>query len=289
MEAEANQCFVCDKQLESYENNIIKTTLSAFTSSTLFEMLEKLLDESIPNPDQCCCNECTKKLNDYDYASLTALNIEADLLDMYRKKNICYYIEETQDISQDEPESADALATMLIDYVEEDDDKIENEEMVEFLYEIEDNVDEETPPPKKTKRKRTGKKKNDRYIEIDASDGATVDDMKMRREKSLRCKQCNVRFTSYEIKLEHMKTHKHKQLVCDICGVTYKSKTALDVHIGMHSGISPHECDVCGKKFTQKGALVRHMPLHTGEHPYQVIDNNLRILKFLELEPSLIN
>lgn len=268
METEIAQCFVCDKQLESCDNSI-QTTIAAYSATSLCEILEKLLDESIPNPDQSCCNDCTKKLNDYDYASVTALNIEAELLDMYRKKNICYYIEETTEVSQDATQSPDALSEMLIDYVEDDGDKMGDEGLVEFLYEVDEDVAEETPPPRKTKRKSSGKKKNtDRYVEVVSSDGAEV---QIRREKSLRCKQCNVRFDTYETKLDHMKTHKPKKsLVCDICGVTYKSKTALDVHIGMHSGISPHECEVCGKKFTQKGALVRHMPLHTGEHPYQV-------------------
>lgn len=71
-----------------------------------------------------------------------------------------------------------------------------------------------------------------------------------------------------------MKSHHFdKKFDCNICGVSYKSKSGLDVHIGLHKGLSPHQCTICNKKFTQKGALVRHMPIHSGEKPYQVSSN----------------
>lgn len=122
-------------------------------------------------------------------------------------------------------------------------------------------------------------------------------------EDSLICKKCDFMANNHEEMAEH-KANEHrngrgKLLSCDICGRTYKSKSALSVHLAMHNGLSPHgnscsfslwprlnltfgfefhkfhkfviaECEMCGKTFTQRGALVRHMPMHTGERPHQV-------------------
>lgn len=60
------------------------------------------------------------------------------------------------------------------------------------------------------------------------------------------------------------------RVVCDICGKSYKTKSALSLHINVHTQKNAHECNICGRGFTQRGALVRHMPMHTGEKPYQV-------------------
>lgn len=38
-----------------------------------------------------------------------------------------------------------------------------------------------------------------------------------------------------------------EKLVCDICGQTYKTRTALSIHVAMHQGRSPHECELCKK------------------------------------------
>lgn len=242
--------------------------MSRYTSTPIYRLVEKFLDQSLDEPDQCCCDECTKKINDYDLATLTAQNIEAELLDLYHRKTLTsYYIEDESDLMQEtrdeddadaDDDEHDALDEMLMDYeapmtatmkVE----KLTREEIAEYGLTVED--DEQ---PLKRRRGRPRK---------------TVEQMirDQRHPEPHQCKKCNIKFETKEEQKEHMKIHSSKNpLVCDICGQTYKSKTALSIHVGLHKGISPHECDICGKKFTQKGALVRHMPLHTGERPYQV-------------------
>lgn len=60
------------------------------------------------------------------------------------------------------------------------------------------------------------------------------------------------------------------QFVCDICGQTYKHKSSLEIHIGIHNGISVFTCEYCDKPFTQKISLQRHLPIHTQIPQYAV-------------------
>lgn len=89
----------------------------------------------------------------------------------------------------------------------------------------------------------------------------------------LSCKKCSFTCQTIPDLRAHAKTHTDSPFVCDLCGRSYKTKSALTVHVGVHAGRDPFECPVCKKKFTQNGALSRHMPLHTGEKPYQVNQN----------------
>lgn len=275
MEIERSHCFICDKLLPSFDNNI-RGISSTYSSSLLVDLLEKLLSEKISASDPCCCEECTKKLNDYDLAMLTALNIENELLDMYRKKNIEYYVEEVESHIEDGEDRDELSDDMLTELIDEDGDMDMKEEMelVEYVYEVEEDAASPVTPPSATKKKKRGRRRN---VDVEDDDDDNETDVKQQTGKRLQCHQCRLDFDTKVERLEHMRLHRKKNsLICDICGQTYKSKAALDIHVGIHNGVSPHECQVCGKKFTQKGALVRHMPLHTGVHPYQVgFDRNI--------------
>lgn len=63
-------------------------------------------------------------------------------------------------------------------------------------------------------------------------------------ENDLTCKQCPFTANSQEEFAEHKATEHYKEngkrLTCDVCGRTYKSKSALSVHLAMHKGRSPH-------------------------------------------------
>lgn len=69
------------------------------------------------------------------------------------------------------------------------------------------------------------------------------------------------------------------RVMCDICGKSYKTKSALSLHINVHTRKNAYECNICGRGFTQRGALVRHMPMHTGEKPYQVWPIELNFIR----------
>lgn len=270
MASDASQCFICDKTLASVGHNMTITT-TTYSSTPLFELLERLLSEQLDESDQCCCDECLRKLNDYDLATVTAINIENELTDMYRNKSCTFYLEE--DVTEASPhieeneESVEVLNDMLLELIHEDDpeesEKV-GEELVEYLYDADEVSDNEAATAPSIAKRKRGRRKQKLGEDSDEPEPESP-------SKDWNCQKCKLQFDTKIERTKHMKLHRKKNaLVCDICGQSYKSKAALDIHVGMHNGISPHECQVCGKKFTQKGALVRHMPLHTGEHPYQV-------------------
>lgn len=312
MEIDRAHCCICDRFLITFNNNLAVAKTS-FSNTPLFEVLERLLNEKLADPEQCCCDECAKKLNDYDLATLTAMTIENELSILYRKKNSMYYLEDDDGDGEGEEhlltgnielkneetfrdgdeaelagdnEEVDHILLELIETENENHDE-NGEQVVEYLYDVIEEGDEDAVTPEPV-TPRTNSRRQPRTEPVDDSEHSDVVVTKVGEGKKSICLKCNVVFNTKIERTRHMKTHRKKNgLVCGICGRTYKSKAALDIHVGMHSGISPHECQVCGKQFTQKGALVRHMPMHTGEHPYQVSEprqthqNNLIKLSFI--------
>ncbi|XP_074657204.1 uncharacterized protein LOC141910369 [Tubulanus polymorphus] len=55
---------------------------------------------------------------------------------------------------------------------------------------------------------------------------------------------------------------------CDACYKAFTSRTNLEIHKRVHTGVRPHVCPVCKKRFTQKGNLKTHMRVHTGDNPF---------------------
>ncbi|KAF5287087.1 hypothetical protein FQA39_LY16072 [Lamprigera yunnana] len=72
-----------------------------------------------------------------------------------------------------------------------------------------------------------------------------------------------------EVNSQLLSQNNQQPFICEVCGQSYKQKSALHIHIGMHNGINPFTCQYCQKSFTQKVALQRHLPIHTGDTPYQ--------------------
>lgn len=60
--------------------------------------------------------------------------------------------------------------------------------------------------------------------------------------------------------------------ICDVCGMMYKQRRSLEIHIGIHYGISPFMCNICDKTFTQKIGLKKHLLIHIGIPQYQVLE-----------------
>ena len=55
----------------------------------------------------------------------------------------------------------------------------------------------------------------------------------------------------------------------EICKKMFKTKSSLNVHKKIHSGVRPYTCGVCDNSFARKSDLTRHMLVHSGKKDFQ--------------------
>lgn len=295
MESDTNlpKCFICDGMIPS-KDECVGTVVAQTVMFPIAKILEMCLQHLFTEIDcEFFCPACIQKIQHYDQLAQLSKQIESELFEAYQRKSLNNYfiVEDTYDDDEaiemhaaeevifDDASDAedDPMAKRIGKGAEEtldDDDGTDFEATVQPTHNVKLEI-EHVPPTGggkySTRSQRTRAKKED------ADEGKPAKRKPLKtskfKKREYKCPMCKAPCRNRADRSNHIKTEHGGEkcdLVCDICGQLYKSKRALDIHVDMHKGISPHECNICGKKFTQKGALVRHMPLHTGEKPYQV-------------------
>lgn len=246
-------CAQCVKKIEDYDQLI---QLSSQIETELYELYQK-------KPSESCYLLDAEVIQD---PSMNVALIQSDDLKL-----------ENQSVLHDEPpgeELTENYDDMVVEYLDEyeaqSDDvdvKIEQKEAEHSKVENSPNIQiedttkpeeaaatkeqpentEETEDTEQTKqtekktRSRTRRAAESRIVKNKTM--KTVNDSPEPTEQELKCQKCSYAAES-RVDLEEHMTLKHiedvKRLVCDICGRSYKSKSALCVHLGMHNGRNSH-------------------------------------------------
>lgn len=236
-------CSECTRKIEEYDQMV---QLSLQIETELYELFRKkpiescyLLDaEIISDPDGMPMIESVVlKIEDESQSKNASGNDLTESCD----EMVVEYLDEYETQSNDN----DDLHT------NETDETISSDKVADLLgfdqNDVKKETDIDTVEIEQTVEKRKGRKKKkpgpkSRTIKKKATTKRT--EKQLKEEINLDCKQCSFTASSREEFEEH-KTTEHfeegkRHLKCDICGRTYKSKSALCVHLGTHNGRSPH-------------------------------------------------
>lgn len=182
------------------------------------------------------------RFNEYDLAVLTAQRVQIEVLEQYNATTNKYEEFKLEVVEQDDSVQFD---DQLSGYDEgvivikgEGDEAFDNSSYLDDGYE---HIETKGSGVKKRVRKK--KAKGERL----EGDDDEVEVVEKKCKRVFKCHECKEEFEDKVQYREHVRSHEigSKDVhVCDICGQTYKSKTALDIHVGLHKGVSPHKCEV---------------------------------------------
>lgn len=233
------ECIVCHKETPKLQS----MQQASASGLSLFALFERILGFSL-DPNllflNIVCGKCVDRFKEYDDAYQRAERAAGELIKLFGSKiiNPCSY-EFTIQVKQED--TSDVHFSVQLNSVDSAEPSSDIQPPV-----LVSDVSTKKPPEFSRTKSKPG------------------------RPPHLTCKNCNRKFQTVTSLTDHECHINAKPFICDICGQKYKTKSALVIHMIIHSGIRRHSCEVCGKNFAQRVALARHMPIHTGEMNYQV-------------------
>lgn len=236
-------CSECTRKIEEYDQMV---QLSLQIETELYELFRK-------KPIESCYLLDAEIITDP-----IAINSGAQIITSEELK-----LENVSPQKASENDLTESYDEMVVEYLDEYDTQSNNDDDNELLHtndadEIADNdkvadqlelsendveekvikIETKTPGRRGRKPKKTGGVKGNAI-----KTKATTKRINKQPE-DLTCKQCSFTANSHEEFAEHKATEHFKEngkrLTCDTCGRSYKSKSALSVHLAMHKGRSPH-------------------------------------------------
>lgn len=237
------KCFVCDIPVTSKINNVFEL-VTEHSQTPVHMFLEKFVGHNLssrtePNFADALCQECVNKFDEYDLAVVTAERVQNELLECFNA-TVTKYDEFKLEVLEQE------------DSVEFDRFGGYDEGVIVIKGEKEDSYDGcsyqdddygRTEPKVSVAKKRVRKKKM-KVESAEDGDGNEnwnfVEVIEKKCKQLFKCQQCNFQSEDKTLFKTHIRTHdvgSKEMHVCDICGQTYKSKTALDIHVGLHKGV----------------------------------------------------
>lgn len=243
-----HKCYICDNTVESEISNVFEA-LTGHSQTPVHLFLEKFVGHSLssradPNFSDLLCQQCIDKFNEYDLAVLTAQRVQHELLECFNATINKYDEFKLEVVEQDDSVGFDQLSGYedgVIVIKGEEDHVYENCSYLDENYEHMEKVNVAK------KRVRKKKMKVERLDEDGSVNWDLVEVVEKKCKRLFKCQQCKIEFEDKSEYRDHIRSHDmgNKEMhVCDICGQTYKSKTALDIHVGLHKGVSPHKCEV---------------------------------------------
>lgn len=255
MEAILTKCFICDVACVAHDK-YLGLNISRTLTMPMVNILDKCLRAHIDVDTEIFCAECAKKIEEYDQVVQLSLQIETELYELYHKKVVsesCYLIDaeviEPDKESLEDESNCNYNDGMVIEYLDDHLNDLNSssepaeESQTDFKSALGEEDDEEERDGEKEEEEEEQeeekislplRRKSKRNVDSSTKIGQVS-------VKIYKCKKCDFKSLEYDEYQDHRMEHEtEERFVCDICRRSYKSKSALTSHIGIHANKSKY-------------------------------------------------